>query len=521
MKLLDGRPVNGKYWVFYGGLTDFEYTLQVVESTTGVVKTYVKPGGSFCGGADTSAFGTQSSGGWTAETLEFGEVTPTGAWYDAEAAGACDTATELCLLDGQFALSLTATDPRTGATAAGKPIPQNDLFGYFSIPGLTNNPDNPEMFVKMLDGRAVNNRYWAFYGGLTDFEVTLNVRDTGTGTQRTYTKQGLSFCGGADTSAFEPGCTYTLSATLATVASSGGSGTFTVTTSAGCVWSAISGASWLTVTSGSSGNGTGTVSYSATANGDSSSRTGIITAGGRTFTVTQDGTTSSGITWKRIPAGTFMMGCTTGDTECEPDEVPAHSVTLTNAFDMAETETTNGQYKACVAAEACTEPSAYANGDDYPAVNVIWDQAVAFCGWSGGRLATEAEWEYAARGGRNDWKYPFGNSITNNDANFGGMGGRDSFEVTGPVKTFDANGYGLYDMAGNAYEWVSDWHDEYGASPVTNPQGPSSSPSNGRVLRGGSWLTVPSLLRVSHRIRYIATFKFGDLGFRCARDVSP
>jgi len=82
------------------------------------------------------------------------------------------------------------------------PIPRTDLFGFYAIPELTSNPENPEIFVKMLDGRGVNGKYWLFYGGLTDFEVTLTVRDTETGSTRTYMKAGLAFYGGADTSAF-------------------------------------------------------------------------------------------------------------------------------------------------------------------------------------------------------------------------------------------------------------------------------------------------------------------------------
>lgn len=200
VKLLDGRAINGSHWVFYGGLTDFEYDLVVTDSSSGSVRVYRKPGFEFCGGADTAAFSADepallgTAGGRNASS-----TSGTGA---PENAGACVPATELCLLGGRFALSLTAKDPRTGNTGQGLPIPQADLFGYYSIPALTSNPGNPEIFVKMLDGRGVNGRYWVFYGGLTDFEVTLTVRDTQSGTTKSYVKQGGSFCGGADTGAF-------------------------------------------------------------------------------------------------------------------------------------------------------------------------------------------------------------------------------------------------------------------------------------------------------------------------------
>lgn len=201
VKMLDGRLVNGSHWVFYGGLTDFEYDLVVTDTATGSVRVYPKPGFEFCGGADTSAFSAKSVG---ATLRPFDSTSRSSGLTSsaAENAGPCDPATEICLLDGRFALSLGAKDPRTGNTASGLPIPQSDLFGYFSIPGLTSNPDNPEIFVKMLDGQLVNGHSWVFYGGLTDFEVTLAVRDTQSGTTQTYSKEGGSFCGGADTTAF-------------------------------------------------------------------------------------------------------------------------------------------------------------------------------------------------------------------------------------------------------------------------------------------------------------------------------
>lgn len=201
VKLLDGRGVNGRHWVFYGGLTDFEYDLVVTDTETGRVRVYQKPGFEFCGGADTSAFSSDAPAS-ALRSFDGGAPVSGSEASAAEAAGPCDPSTELCLLGGKFAVSLGAKDPRTANTGAGLPIPQADLFGYFSIPGLTGNPENPEVFVKLLDGRGVNGKYWVFYGGLTDFEVTLTVRDTQSGATKVYTKQGGSFCGGADTGAF-------------------------------------------------------------------------------------------------------------------------------------------------------------------------------------------------------------------------------------------------------------------------------------------------------------------------------
>ena len=101
-----------------------------------------------------------------------------------------------------FDVTLAALDQRTGRAGAGKAIPQNDLFGYFAIPALTSNPDNPEVFVKILDGTAVNGEFWVFYGGLTDLEYTLTVRENQTGRIKTFRKEGGSATGGFDTSGF-------------------------------------------------------------------------------------------------------------------------------------------------------------------------------------------------------------------------------------------------------------------------------------------------------------------------------
>ena len=103
-----------------------------------------------------------------------------------------------------FTITLAATDQRTGRTGSGVATAVNDLWGYFSIPAITNNPGNPEVFVKMLDGTGLNGRYWFFYGGLTDLEYTLTVRESATGLTKTYTKPAGSECGGSDTAAFGP-----------------------------------------------------------------------------------------------------------------------------------------------------------------------------------------------------------------------------------------------------------------------------------------------------------------------------
>ena len=118
-----------------------------------------------------------------------------------------------------FDVTLLATDQRTGRTGEGKAIPQNDIFGFFAIPALTSNPDNPEVFVKVLDGRVINGQFWVFYGGLTDLEYTLSVKENATGIVKSYHKAPGSAEGGFDTSGF------TGPAATATPTPSGGTAT--------------------------------------------------------------------------------------------------------------------------------------------------------------------------------------------------------------------------------------------------------------------------------------------------------
>ncbi len=223
--------------------------------------------------------------------------------------------------------------------------------------------------------------------------------------------------------------------------------------------------------------------------------------------------------WLKIPAGTFQMGCVPADTECSDNEKPRHAVTISKPFLMMIRPVTVAQYRRF--AQATGRPvalaPAFAQGDDHPVVDVLWNDAVAYCSWAGGRLPTEAEWEYAARGGKDGLKYPWGDSISHDNANFKGTGGRDQWKYTSPVGSFEANGFGLFDMAGNVWEWCADPYGEtyYASSPSVDPQGPSSGSS--RVLRGGSWDFDPKSLRTSFRGWILPWGGCDSGGFRCVR----
>ena len=232
----------------------------------------------------------------------------------------------------------------------------------------------------------------------------------------------------------------------------------------------------------------------------------------------------------RIPAGCFQMG--DAFAEGVANELPVHKVCLTRDFFLDQHEVTNAAYKACVDAKACAEPgkagsrtrpSYFGNAEfaAYPVTFVNWNQAKAYCGWAGKRLPSEAEWEYAARGTLAGKRYPWGDSVSCADANYERGEGHPCRDEGGlpndthAVGSHAANGYGLYDMAGNVWEWVHDGYSEtyYSESPVNDP--PGADPDY-PVVRGGSWPGSPTYLRVSYRGNYAPTLQDDLIGFRCA-----
>ena len=227
------------------------------------------------------------------------------------------------------------------------------------------------------------------------------------------------------------------------------------------------------------------------------------------------------LTYVWIPPGKFQMGCVPGDDQCDGDEKPQHPVKITKGLWMSSTEVTVAAYKRFVEATSRAMPSAPRfnpnwEKEDHPIVNVNWHDAAAYCEWAGGRLPTEAEWEYAARGGKEGMKYPWGNEISSQNAKYASRDG------TAPVSSYAANGFGLYDLAGNVWEWVNDRYegDYYSSSPTQDPPGPSEGTR--RVRRGGSWGGLgPRGLRCSFRLRVEPGGGVNSLGFRCVREVIP
>ena len=258
-----------------------------------------------------------------------------------------------------------------------------------------------------------------------------------------------------------------------------------------------------------------------------------------------------------IQGGTFWMGTNKGF----PYEGPRHKVAL-DSFWMDRFEVSNRDFKEFVEQSGyITEAQKYGwagifdsdkqrwvtveganwrypEGPDssiewrmhYPVVQVSWNDARAYAKWSGKRLPTEAEWEWAARGGLKNADYPWGNTLLHNDRHMANIWqgtfplndrGADGFKSTSPIGSFPPNGYGIHDMAGNVWEWTGDWFsaDYYRLFPeVTNPLGPDRGSE--KVIRGGSWICSTNYCtgyRVAARQHSGVDSGLNNLGFRCVK----
>ncbi len=219
-----------------------------------------------------------------------------------------------------------------------------------------------------------------------------------------------------------------------------------------------------------------------------------------------------------VPAGEFTMGSWTGDA----DERPERRVYL-DAFLMDKNQMTVGQYAKFLEATSHDSPPEWSimnrsRHQNRPVINVDWADADAYCIWAGKRLPTEAEWEKAARG--TDGRiYPWGNELP---TGFRANSMKEKWSnnwVLMPVGMYEEgkSPYGIYDMAGNVWEWVSDWYDDgyYKTGPSKNPTGPPMGES--KVIRGGSWGSGPKDLRSTDRDTHVPSARGLGTGFRCAK----
>ncbi|MFA6705378.1 MAG: formylglycine-generating enzyme family protein [Bacteroidales bacterium] len=223
------------------------------------------------------------------------------------------------------------------------------------------------------------------------------------------------------------------------------------------------------------------------------------------------------IEWVRVEKGSFMMGCEKTDKDCYPDEQPVHKITL-STFEISKYEVTVADYKLFCKATNKKMPLAPSWGliDTHPIVYISWQDAVDYAKWIGGRLPTEAEWEFAARGGIKSEGYEFSGSNNYDEV---GWCYENSLLQTHSVGQKKPNELGIYDMSGNAWEWVNDNYEifYYQKSPSTNPQGPKEG--LGKSNRGGCFNFDYKLMRVTHRRGSGSeTVGFGT-GFRVARDI--
>jgi len=238
----------------------------------------------------------------------------------------------------------------------------------------------------------------------------------------------------------------------------------------------------------------------------------------------------------QVKGGTFRMGCTEEQPKCDSDEKPAHLVTLDD-FAISRYEVTNAQYAAFLNQNGIDRDGQdrrtalihignsfcqikHENGkftplpgkEDHPVVEVTWNGAQAFCQWAGGSLPTEAEWEYAARGGQKARPTAYSGS---NHVDSVAWYDRNANGSTHPVGSKQPNELGIYDMSGNVWEWCFDWYDAYPSRSRRNPTGPQRGENV--VVRGGSRLYYGSFCRVSNRGSSAPDYAFNNYGFRLVR----
>jgi len=219
-----------------------------------------------------------------------------------------------------------------------------------------------------------------------------------------------------------------------------------------------------------------------------------------------------------IPAGEYTMGKNSpGTTDWQPE----HKV-IVDAIYMDKCEVSNRQYHEFCTKSGYPLPEFWGSPQfkcsleypDHPVVGVSFIDAAKYAQWAGKRLPTEAEWEYAARGGLPGANYPWGNNIDSTLTNYG-----KKYKTTLKAGSFKPNGYGLFDMGGNVWEWTSDFYtdDYYATSPQQNPQGPKTG--RFKVIRGGSWHSGAMCIQTYYRNGLSPSWIDFAVGFRCVKSA--
>ena len=379
--------------------------------------------------------------------------------------------------------------------------------------------------------------------GNNDATITVSVSENNSTSERTATITVKSEAGEKTVKVKQSGVAATLTLDASSLEFAAGSGSKMFRINSNTAWAVSSNQSWCSVNP-TSGNGDGSVTVSVDENTSTSSRTATITIESatitRTLAVTQSGVeppasqdrtfTVGGVQFKMIyvEGGTFTMGATSeqGD-DAYNSEKPTHTVTL-SSFSIGETEVTQALWQAVMGQKPTSDgsqwSSTYGLGAKYPAYYVSWNDCQDFISKLNAitgenfRLPTEAEWEYAARGGNKSrgYKYAGSNNIGNVAwyyDNSGALGSNANYGAHS-VATKQANELGLYDMSGNVWEWCSDWYGDYSSSSLTNPTGLSSG--SYRVIRGGGWGSYAGGCRVSERGNYVPTSRSNTQGLRLA-----
>jgi formylglycine-generating enzyme required for sulfatase activity len=228
-----------------------------------------------------------------------------------------------------------------------------------------------------------------------------------------------------------------------------------------------------------------------------------------------------------IPAGVFTMGPSAAEKDRFGDRSLPHKVIIARPFAVSRFDVTFADWDACVAGGGCPEigDAGFGRGTR-PMINVTWNDAQLYVAWLSRmsakpyRLLTEAEWEYAARAGTAT-AYFWGDEVGAGNADCNGCGSTWDNRQTAPAGSFKPNAFGLYDMAGNVWQWVEDcYHADYAEAPADG-SARTTGDCRRRVARGGSWVDRPEFSRSAHRLSFPTGFRIINLGFRVARTLTP